>query len=65
MGQVKAYAEWAKDKGHLDKNYKTVDPEAHDMQWASDFVKERNANTASSRLLKANAILKLKETKWD
>ena len=48
MGQVKAYAEWAKNKGYLDKNYKPIDKSKGDMDWVTDYVKARDAHMASS-----------------
>ena len=47
MGQVKAYAEWAKNKGYLDNNYKPIDKTKGDMDWVDDYVKQRNSNMPS------------------
>ena len=63
MGQVKAYAEWAKQEGYLDSNYMPVDPEADSMDYTDKYVKARdkarNSNMASSHL--TNLVNKPKE----
>ena len=47
MGQVKAYGEWAKNKGYLDKNYKPIDKSKGDMDWVDDYIKARDSNMPS------------------
>ena len=37
MGQVKAYAEWAKEEGYLDSNYMPVDPKAGSMDYVDKY----------------------------
>jgi hypothetical protein len=65
MGQMKAYAEWAKDEGYLDSDYMPVDPEADSMDYTDKFIKARasarNLNMASSHF--TNLINKPKEKK--
>jgi len=67
VGQVKAYAEWAKEEGYLDSNYMPVDPKAGSMDYVDKYVKVRNklrsSNMASSHF--TNLINKPKEKKWD
>jgi len=52
MGQVKAYGEWAKNKGYLDSNYNPIDKTKGSMDWVDDYVKQRNSNMASSHSTK-------------
>jgi len=65
MGQVKAYAEWAKEEGYLDSSYIPVDPKAGSMDYVDKYVearnKQRSSNMASSHF--TNIINKPKETK--
>jgi hypothetical protein len=56
MGQVKAYAEWAKNKGHLDKNYKPIDKSKGDMNWVNDYIKDRDLNMPSRHFTKLKTI---------
>jgi len=64
VGQMKAYAEWAKDKGYLNDNYEPINPNASSMDYVDEFVKirdkQRSSNMASSHL--TNFINKPKET---
>jgi len=65
MGQVKAYAEWAKEEGYLDSNYKSIDKTKGDMDYVDKYVKVRDkmrsSNMASSHF--TNLINKPKEKK--
>jgi len=56
MGQVKAYGEWAKNEGYLDKNYKPVDKSKGDMDWVDEYIKARDSNMASSHFYNATAV---------
>ena len=62
---MKAYAEWAKDKGYLNDNYEPINPKANSMDYVDEFVKmrdkQRSSNMASSHF--TNIINKPKETK--
>lgn len=62
---MKAYAEWAKDKGYLNDNYEPINPKANSMDYVDEFVnirnKTRKSNMASSHF--TNIINKPKETK--
>ena len=64
MGQMKAYAEWAKDEGYLDSDYMPVDPEADSMDYTDKFIKARasarNLNMASSHFTNLINIFKFK-----
>ena len=44
MGQMKAYAEWAKDKGYLDDDYEPINPNASSMDYVDEFVKKDVSN---------------------
>jgi len=56
MGQVKAYGEWAKNKGHLDKNYKPIDKNKGDMDWVDDYIKDRDSNMPSRHSNNATTV---------
>ena len=56
MGQVKAYAEWAKEEGYLDSNYKPIDKTKGDMDWVDDYVKDRNSNMPSRHFNNATTM---------
>ena len=47
MGQVKAYGEWAKNEGHLDKNYNPKKKGTEQMDWVDDYIKDRDSNMPS------------------
>ena len=48
MGQVKAYAEWAKEEGYLDSSYMPVDPKAGSMDYVDKYVEARNKLRSSN-----------------
>ena len=56
MGQVKAYGEWAKNRGHLDKNYNPIKKGTEQMDWVDDYIKDRDSNMASSHFYNATAV---------
>ena len=56
MGQVKQYGEWAKDKGHLDKNYNPTKKGTEQMDWVDEYIKARDSNMASSHFYNATAV---------
>ena len=63
MGQVKAYGEWAKNKGHLDKNYNPIKKGTEQMDWVDDYIKDRDSNMASSHSNKLKNIRRKNEIK--
>ena len=63
MGKMKAYGEWAKEKGYLDQNYTPVDSNKNEMDFVDEYLKEdvkevRVSNMASSHSDKFKIIYK-------
>ena len=63
MGKMKAYGEWAKEKGYLDQNYIPVDSNKNEMDFVDEYLKEdvkevRVRNMASSHSNKFKVIYK-------
>ena len=63
MGKMKAYGEWAKEKGYLDQNYTPVDSNKNEMDFVDEYLKEdvkevRVRNMASSHTAKFKVIYK-------
>jgi len=63
MGKMKAYGEWAKEKGYLDQNYTPVDSNKNEMDFVDEYLKEdvkevRVRNMASSHSDKFKVIYK-------
>ena len=56
MGQVKAYGEWAKNKGHLDKNYNPIKKDTEQMDWVDDYIKDRDSNMPSRHFNNATTM---------
>ena len=56
MGQVKAYAEWAKEKGYLDQNYKPIDESKGSMDWVDDYIKQHNSDMPSRHFNNATTV---------
>ena len=63
MGKMKAYGEWAKNKGYLNQDYSPVDSNKNEMDFVDEYLKEnvrevRVRNMASIHSNKFKVIYK-------
>ena len=40
MGKMKAYGEWAKNKGYLNQEYSPIDSSKNEMDFVDEYLKE-------------------------